>query len=182
MEEQIKKFLSVSSGDGDGSGDGSGDGIQSFNGQKVYMIDDVATLIYSVKGDVAKGAIVNSDLTLTGCYIAKKDDSFAHGATAHSAMTDASDKAFQCLPTSERIRRVVSAYPDPDAQIEHSELFSLHNILTGSCRMGREQFAKEHDLDPENGTMTMREFIALTKDAFGGDVIRQLAEAYGINI
>jgi hypothetical protein len=86
------------------------------------------------------------------------------------------------MPVEERIAKVKQDYPDLDAQIDHSTLFSLHNELTGSCRMGREQFAKEHDLDPEHGTMTMREFITLTKDAFGGDVIRQLAEAYKIKL
>ena len=144
------------------------------------MVDGVQTLIYSVKGNIAKGAIVNTDLTLTDCYIARVDDSFAHGETIHQAMEDATNKALQEVPTEERIKRVVTQYPDLDAQIEHSTLFSLHNMLTGSCRMGREQFAKEHDLDPKNGTMTMREFITLTKDAFGGEVIRQLAEKYGM--
>ena len=176
--EKIKSFLEIEHGSG--SGDGYGYGLKSYDGQTVYMIDGVQTLIYSVKGNIAKGAIVNSDLTLTDCYIARVDDSFAHGKTIHQAMEDATNKALQELPTEERIKRVVTQYPDLDAQIEHSTLFSLHNMLTGSCRMGREQFAKEHDLDPGHGTMSMREFITLTKDAFGGGVIRQLAEKYGM--
>ena len=169
-------------GDGDGSGYGDGDGIKTYNGQKVYMIDDVQTLIYSVSGNYAKGAIVNSDLTLTDCYIAKVGNYFAHGETLRQAYEDAQAKALQNMPVEERIAKVKQDYPDTDKPIEHSELFGLHNVLTGSCVMGRKEFAKAHDLDPEEGTMTMREFITLTKDAFGGDVIRQLAEAYGINI
>ena len=194
MEEVIKQFLAVShgygygSGDGHGYGDGSGDGygygdgIKIYNGQEVYMIDGVQTLIYSVSGNYAKGAIVNTDLTITDCYIAKVGDFFAHGETLRQAYEDAQAKALQNMPVEERIAKVVQEYPDADKPIEHSELFRLHNVLTGSCVMGRKEFAKAHDLDPENGTMTMREFITLTKDAFGGDVIRQLAEAYGINI
>ena len=146
------------------------------------MIDGVQTLIYSVSGNYAKGAIVNSDLTLTDCYIAKVGDFFAHGETLRQAHEDAQAKALQNMPLEERIAKVKQDYPDPDKPIEHSTLFILHNVLTGSCVMGRKEFAKAHDLDPENGTMTMREFITLTKDAFGGDIIRQLAEAYGINI
>jgi hypothetical protein len=194
MEEVIKQFLSVSSGSGSGSGDGSGygsgygdgygsgDGIKTYNGQEVYTIDGVQTLIYSVSGNYAKGAIVNSYLTLTDCYIAKVGDFFAHGETLRQAYADAQAKALQKMPVEERIAKVVQDNPDADKPIEHSELFRLHNVLTGSCMMGRKEFAKAHDLDLENGTMTMREFITLTKDAFGGDVIRQLAEAYGINI
>lgn len=165
-------------GSGDGSGDG--DGIKSYNGHEVYVIDYLQTIIYSIHGNIAKGATINQDLTLTDCYIAKYEDYFAHGNTAKQAMLDAQAKAYQDKPVEERIDHVVGKYPDVDVPIEHSVLFSLHNFLTGSCLFGRQEFAKSHFLDPEHGTMTMREFISLTKDAFGGDNIRQLADAYKI--
>ena len=186
MEEVIKQFLAVSSGYGDGSGDGSGygsgdgSGINSYNGHEVYIIDGMQTIIYSVHGNIARGATINSDLTLADCYIAKYEDYFAHGETAKRAILDAQAKAYQDKPIEERVDYVVKKYPDVDAPIERSALFSLHNFLTGSCLFGRKEFAKAHSLDPEHGTMTMREFIYLTKDAFGGDNIRQLADAYGI--
>ena len=168
------------SGYGYGSGSGSGYGIKSYNGYEVYIIDDMQTIIHSVHGNIARGAAINSDLTLADCYIAKYEDYFAHGETAKQAMADAQSKAYQNKPIEERIDFVVKRYPDVDVPIEHSALFSLHNFLTGSCLFGRQEFAKEHSLDPEHGSMTMREFIHLTKDAFGGDNIRQLADAYGI--
>ena len=184
MEEVIKQFLAVSYGYGSGSGDGSGSGsgIKSYNGHEVYRIDDMQTIIYSVHGNIARGATINSDLSLADCYIAKCRDYFAHGETAKQAMADAQSKAWQNKPIEDRIDLVVSKYPDVDAQIEHSTLFSLHNFLTGSCLFGRQEFAKSHSLDPNHGTMTMREFIHLTKDAFGGDNIRQLADAYKIKL
>ena len=165
---------------GDGGGDGCSDGIKIFNGQEVYYIDGVPTLIYSVSGNYAKGAILNNDFTLTDCYIAKAGNYFAHGETLRIAYADAQAKVLQNMSVKERIAKVKQDYPDPDKPIEHSELFRLHNLLTGSCMMGRKEFAKAHDLDPEHGTMSMREFITLTKGAFGGDVIRQLAKAYSI--
>lgn len=170
------------SGLGSGSGSGDGDGIKSYNGHEVYVIDYLQTIIYSIHGNIAKGATINQDLTLTDCYIAKYEDYFAHGETAKQAMLDAQAKAYQDKPIEERIDLVVGKYPDVDVPIEHSALFSLHNFLTGSCLFGRQEFAKYHSLDPEHGSMTMREFISLTKDAFGGDNIRQLADAYGINV
>ena len=200
MEDVIKQFLALSSGDGYGdgygdgdgscdgdgygSGDGSGDGsgIKSYNGHEVYIIDDMQTIIYSVHGNIARGATINSDLTLADCYIAKYEDYFAHGETAKQAMADAQSKAYQNKPIEERIGYVIEKYPDVDVPIEHSVLFSLHNFLTGSCLFGRKEFAKAHSLDPEHGAMTMREFIHLTKDAFGGDNIRQLADAYKIKL
>ena len=171
-------------GDGSGSGSGSGDGygIKSYNGHEVYIIDDMQTIIYSVHGNIARGAIINTDLTLADCYIAKCGDYFAHGETAKQAMADAQSKAWQDKPIEERIDYVVERYPDVDVPIEHSALFSLHTFLTGSCLFGRKEFAKAHLLDPEHGAMTMRTFIHLTKDAYGGDNIRQLADAYKIRL
>lgn len=61
-------------GSGDGSGDGSG--IKSFNGEQIYRIEGVNTLIHSVRGNIAHGAILNGDLTLTPCYIVKQDGFF----------------------------------------------------------------------------------------------------------
>lgn len=170
------------SGYGDGYGSGYGDGIKSYNGHEVYIIDDMQTIIYSVHGNIARGATINSDLTLADCYIAKCEDYFAHGETAKQAMSDAQSKAYQNKPIEERIGYVIEKYPDVDAPIEHSTLFSLHNFITGSCLFGRKEFAKAHSLDPEHGSMTMREFINLTKDAYGGDNIRQLADAYKIKL
>ena len=49
--------------------------------------------------------------------------------------------------------------------------------LTGSCLMGREQFARKHEVDLE-ASMTVREFIKLTENAYGGSTIRKLKEFY----
>ena len=135
-----------------------------------------------MSGNFAKGKILNSDLTLTDCYIARVDNYFAHGETLRQAYADALAKALSNEPIEDRVKRVVAQYPDADEPIEHSELFKLHNLLTGSCDFGRRQFAKEHNLDPENGKMSMRDFIDLTKNAYGSSNIRLLAEAYGMKI
>ena len=192
MEEVIKKFLTVCDGSGsgngygsgydDGDGNGNGDGVKQYNKQTVYRIDDTPTLIDSVSGNFAKGKILHSDLTLTDCYIARVGNYFAHGETLRQAYADATAKALAYEPIEDRVKRVVEQYPDADEPIEHSELFMLHNILTGSCEFGRRQFAREHNLDPENGKMSMRDFIELTKDAYGSSNIRLLAEAYNMKI
>ena len=43
--------------------------------------------------------------------------------------------------------------------------------------MGRRQFARDHGIDVDSTTMTLREFLNLTKDAYGGDVIRKALKA-----
>lgn len=82
---KIAEFLGLPNGDGSGTGYGSGAGVKSFLGQAVYMIDDVPTLIDHVHGNIAKGAILNSDLTTTPCYIVKSGGWFAHGETLREA-------------------------------------------------------------------------------------------------
>ena len=180
----IKRFLRVGDGDGygdgygDGSGYGSGDGIKSFNGKQVHIIDDVQTIIESVHSSYASGYILNSDLTLTPCYIAKVGDYFAHGTTLKQAVQDASAKYEKNKPLTERIADFKRQYPTLDSVAKGADLFRWHNTLTGSCRLGREQFCRDHNIDPDKVTMTVREFLTLTENAYGKDIIKQVKEAY----
>ena len=165
-------------GSGPGYGYGSGYGLKTLNGHKVYMIDDVATLIYGVHGNMATGVIVQGDLTLKPCYIAKVGDYFAHGDTAHHAAQDANSKYLQNMPEEERINAFIEAHPNKSEKYEASDLFEWHNTLTGSCRMGRENFCNEQGINIEEDSFTIEEFVKLTKDSYGGDIIKQILEAY----
>ena len=198
IEKDIERFLTVNPGSGDGSGDGDGDGYGygygygdgdgdgdgdgewcSINGRRIYSIDETPTVIYSVKGQIAWGAIVRKDLTLEDCYIARVGNSFAHGKTARQALEDATAKDMKDRPLNERIAKVIEAHPDLDTP--YGDLFQWHNTLTGSCRMGRENWCREHGLKPTD-SITVRQFIEGTKDNYGGASIRQLAKAYNIEI
>lgn len=53
-------------------------------------------------------------------------------------------------------------------------IYELETRSPGSCDMGRRQFARGHGIDVEHAAMTLQEFLALTKDAYGGDVIRRV--------
>ena len=108
LDEKIKAFLFVGSGSGSGSGSGDGYGIKSFNGEQVFRIDGVNTLIHSVRGNTAHGAIVNDGLTLTQCYIVKQDGFFAHGETLREAMEALRDKLFEDMPEDDRIEMFLS--------------------------------------------------------------------------
>ena len=162
-------------GYGYGSGDGSGygSGIKSFNRKTVYRIDGVNTLIRSVRGNTAHGAIVNNDLTLTPCYIVKQDNVFAHGETLREAMGALREKLFEDMPEEERIDAFLRE-TDREKAYPTQYFYDWHHRLTGSCDMGRKQFAHDHGVDLEHGMMTLAEFLELTKDAYGGDVIRKV--------
>ena len=181
-DKVVEQFLAISdgSGSGDGYGDGSGDGIPVFNGKKVYQIDGVATIIDQVCSNFAKGCILNSDFTLTPCYIAKVDNCFAHGKTLREAYNDAAAKALERMPLEDRIAKFKEIYPDADVKIPARDLYDWHHTLTGSCNMGRDNFAREHNINVDKDEFTIREFVALTCKSYGSDAINKLAEAYGI--
>ena len=163
-------------GDGYGSGDGSGYGygIKSINGFPVCLIDDVYTVVYQLHGDIAKGAILRGDLSLEPCYVVKRDGVFAHGVTLHEAQEALISKLFDTLPEAERIEAFCKEFKNPDAVYPVRTFFEWHHRLTGSCEAGRRAFAKDHALDIENGTMSVWEFLNLTKDAYGGSTIRKV--------
>ena len=162
-------------GFGSGDGSGSGSGISKINGMDVNEIDDVPTIITSVHGGLAKGAILRGDLQLIPCFIAKVDDHFAHGETAREAVETARAKAFEDMPQEARIEAFLQEI-EPNKAYPTMTFYVWHHRLTGSCEMGRKAFAKDHNVDLD-GKMTREEFFALTKDAYGASIIREAMRA-----
>lgn len=160
-------------GDGDGDGDGSGYGIKSFSGAAVHMIDDVPTIITAVFGNTAKGYILRDDLTPEPCYVAKAGNHFAHGDTLEKAAADARDKLFDDMPEDERIAAFWEAH-EPGVKYPARDLYDWHHRLTGSCRMGRDEFVRSHGIDLEHGMYTVAEFVAITRGSYGGYIIAKL--------
>ena len=142
----------------------------------VYLIDDTPTVIYCIVKDYAKGAIVGADMQLNPCYIAKQDGLFAHGETLHEAREALNEKLFEQLPVEERVEMFRKEF-SPKTEYPTHLFWEWHNKLTGSCEMGRNQFAREHGIDL-NGNMTPEEFVNLTENAYGGEVIRMLKPYY----
>ena len=204
MEEQIKIFLNISSGDGsgygygsgdgsgygDGSGDGSGSGygdgsgdgsgygygydVKMFNGDKVYMIDEMPTIIKSIRNNVAKGFILNNDFTLEETFVVKENNQFAHGKTLHEAFQSLQEKLYDDSTEEERLEAFKEHFKDFSQQYSAKELFTWHHVLTGSCKQGRESFCKQHGIDLDKDMFTIHDFVELTKDSYGGDIIKKL--------
>lgn len=159
-------------------GYGYGYGVASFCGQKVHKIDDVPTLVDYIHGNVAKGRILRDDLTTVGCYIVKQGSLFAHGETLRKAMDALRDKLFEDMPEDKRIAEFVKSH-DWGKQYPSADYYEWHHRLTGSCDMGRSEFAKRHGYRlTDDELLTVEEFIKLTENSYGGRVIRKLREAY----
>ena len=201
LENKIKKFLAIDVddgyGDGDGSGYGSGygdgsgyvdgdgygsgdgSGIKVFNGDKVYLVDNILTIFISIRGNVAKGYILQSDLRLNPCFIVKENNKFAHGDTLRDAFNSLQEKLYDDSTEEDRIEAFKKKFPEYDVKYDNGDLFTYHHVLTGSCRMGRESFVSDRGLSLD-GKTSIREFVELTKNAYGGDIIKKLPSAYRI--
>ena len=187
MEAKIKMFLEITHGDGSGNGDGdgsdygngygsgygngSGTGVfSSFNGWNVYNIDDTATIIINVRGNVASAFIINEDLTLTPCYVVKVGNSFAHGTSVKKAFKDAQNKHLALLSDDDKIKMFMVKFPNLNIRYEASVFYEWHNILTGSCEMGRKNFMSNKGVSMTD-LFTPLEFLELTKDEYNNSII-----------
>lgn len=188
LEQKVMKFLGggygYSDGSGygcgygysDGSGDGSGYGISAINGQQVYMVDGISTLIDVCHETYAMGRILHSNLTTEKCFIVKQNGMFAHGETLRDARDALLEKLFDDMPEGERIEKFMELH-DLHERYPNRDFFSWHHRLTGSCLQGRTAFAQDHGIDLD-GSMTTKEFLELTKDSYGGDIIRRTILRY----
>jgi hypothetical protein len=165
-------------GSGYGAGYGAGYGIKEIAGHRVYEIDDTPTVVYSVRGNIAKGATIRNNTELVPCYIVREGDAFAHGATLREAFDAVQEKAYDDTPVEERISAFCEAH-DRVTRYPARELYKWHHILTGSCKFGRDEFVKAHDIDLDNDTYTVAEFITICEGAYGGPTIKKLREFYG---
>ena len=151
--------------------------VSALNGNIIDYIDNVPSVITQVHGNIACGYIVKEDLTLEPCFIAKVGNSFAHGKTLKDAVADAEAKETKRLPIEERIEKFIEVFGSLDSEHTGKEFYDWHHILTGSCRMGRNEFCKSHSIDLTQ-KYTVKYFLDITKDSYGSDVIKLIEEAY----
>ena len=167
-------------GAGDGSGFGAGDGsgdISTYEGNIVDYIDGVPTIITRIHNNIAKGYVIKRDMTLEACYVAKVGNSFAHGETTKDAVADAEAKEMERMPVEERIEKFIEKFGSLDSEHTGKEFYDWHHILTGSCRMGRDEFCKDNYIDLDK-KYTVGYFLSITKNAYGGSVIDKILETY----
>lgn len=153
--------------------------ITRFNGEPVYYIDGMPTVLRSVHGDIAHGYTVGDDLTTTECYVARGRGYFAHGRTAREAAEGLERKIVGGMDTDAKVEEFVKRF-SADGRYPVRDFYEWHGLLTGSCTFGRDSFAKEHGISMD-GEMGTREFLGLTRDAFGGAVIRAVIERMGLS-
>jgi len=91
-------------------------------------------------------------------------------------MEDLQNKIFEDMGTDEALDLFLQEFSDLNKKYPAKNFYIWHNRLTGSCEMGRQQFVKNGGYDLENDKFTVSEFIEITKNAYGSEVIKQLKE------
>lgn len=176
------------SGDGTGAGYGSGDGygygsgwgfinnIKYYNQNRIWLIDRVPTIIKSIHGNVARGFIMNKDLTLDPTYIVKGSKLFAHGSTLIEAIQSLNGKIFDDMDLEDKIEIFKGKFNKTD-KYKGTEFFTWHHNLTGSCLQGRNSFVKNNNLNLED-RYTVSEFLEIVKGSYGWGVLENLEDYY----
>jgi len=170
-----------SSGSSSGSGSscgfsyGSGSGYK-INNDYIHDIDNLPTIIKSIKGQIAKGYIVNDDLSMTKTFVVKSLDNnyFTHGKSIKKAFESLEEKIIADLDVEERIDLFLSEL-DTDKKYEFKYFFGWHGKLTGSCLQGREVFCKNKGLEMEQ-KMDIHEFLDICRGEYGWSVMCQVKE------
>ena len=165
------------SGDGDGYGDWD---IIALNGNIVDCVDALPTVITQVRGNIASGYTVKSDLTLTPCFIVKVGNCFAHGKTIKEAVACAEEKELQEMPVNERIEKFIMTFGSLGSEHTGKEFYDWHHILTGSCKFGRDEFCEGNNIKLDK-KYTVKYFLDITRYSYGADVINLLRKAYKID-
>ena len=153
--------------------------MKSFNGKKIYTIDNVQTIITHVSNDIAKGFILNGDFTLNPCFVAKGHNKFAHGETLKKACKALEEKIFEDLDPDEAIEEFEKVF-EKNKKYKGTEFYKWHHILTGSCEMGRDAFIKNHNINLED-EFSVIEFIKICENDYGGEIIKKLKDLYEEN-
>ena len=173
-------------GDGYGYGSGYGYGygpgsvnikLKKYKSDNIFYIDNIPTIIDSIHKNVAKGKIINqTDFSIKICYIAKVNGYFAHENSIKKAIKTAESKMFLNMNIEDKINKFIALFNNKD-KYSGKEFYNWHNILTGSCEMGRNNFIERNNIDLSK-KYTVKYFINICQNDFGGEIIKQLKKYY----
>lgn len=155
-------------------------GLFMYNGDTVVNIDDIPTVLKNFCGNFATGYTIESDMTTKQCVVAKGNGFFAHGTSTRDASAALQAKILSSLSVEDKIAEFSKKFK-LGTKYPTVEFYNWHNLLTGSCKFGRDSFAKSHSVDLE-GEMTTEEFFELVRNAFGWENIKKAAESVGYKV
>jgi hypothetical protein len=165
---------------GTGYGDGSGERIKQLNGKPVFYVDSIPCIFKSAHENWASVLVINcNDYTTKPAFLARQDGYYAHGETIREAFAAVTEKVMDNMDFDEKKNSFREKFPSMTVFYPAMDFFAWHNVITGSCEYGRKAFAEEHGVNLD-GLMTVGRFFELTRGAYGGELIQELEEMYGV--
>lgn len=156
--------------------------ILKYEGKDVHYIDDIPCTVNSVHEDwMSVNVIRTNDYTSYKAFVAKVHGVVSHGETIKEAFQEAHDKYMAELEPEERCAMFIKEFPDMDKKYPSQLFFDWHGTVTGSCKLGRRNFAEMKRINLDTATLTVKEFIDLTINEYGGDIIKLLRGKYENN-
>ena len=89
-------------------------------------------------------------------------------------MKPCEDKIFSDLDVDGRIAEFIKKFK-ASTKYSAKDFFDWHGKITGSCELGRNFKKSQYRL--RNDVFTVAEFIALTENEYGGEIIKRLKES-----
>ena len=117
-------------------------GLISFNGNKLYIVDNYLLYITNIHEPWANGEIIKNDLTTQSCYIGKVNDKYVVSNTLHDGL----DKLREVISVTENnekdtAKAFVIAHPCYEEEYDWEEMVSWHKLIKQSCDDGRKNFS-----------------------------------------
>ena len=166
IEEQFRKWI---------KSDGSGSNIiiKMLHKNFVFEIDGMAFIPLKVKESFVAGISVSKkDFSERKCFLGKFGNCVAHGSSIKEAIISAQEKYFSSFNFEQKKEQLLKLFEEK-GKLSVKELYFWHGALTGSCRFGRSEFQREHNLKDDD-LLSLSEFIKLTENSFGGEKIKLL--------
>ena len=151
--------------------------IKTLNGHIVDFVGGKPTIITLINGIIAEGYIVGNDLTLNPCYLVRVGNTFTHGSTLEEAILRAGLKVRNRKPIEQLVQEFVDEFGTLDSRHKGMEYYVWHCVLTYSSQFMRDLFCRVNKIDL-NQLYTVRQFLQMTANVYGGDVIRDIIAAY----
>ena len=145
----------------------------------MFIIDGLQTIINHIKGNAAKGSILNGDFTTTPCFVVKGNGYFAHGETVREAFNALQSKIFENMDPEEAIESFTEKF-EKNKKYPCKDFYEWHHYLTGSCEMGRKSFMQNKGITFDD-SFTVDEFIEICENDYGSEIIKQLKERWKVN-
>lgn len=119
---------------------------------------------------------MRNDMTLQKCYVAKNRGYFAHGETLKDAVLEVNRKVLINMDVDGVINEFIKEFRVTDVKYPAKKFYEWHQYLTGSCEMGRNEFVRNGGYDLDQDEFTVKEFINITRNAYGKENIAKLEE------